>query len=67
MSMLRNEIEIEPERPSLVRRVLALCVLLVAAVFAIHLIVGLVMAVFWFVLAVTVIVAVGWAVKTLVW
>jgi uncharacterized membrane protein len=64
---MHNQIEIEPERPSILRRVLALCVLLVAAVFAIHLIVGLVMAVFWFALAVTVLVAVGWAVKTLVW
>jgi uncharacterized membrane protein len=64
---MRNEYQIEPERPSVLRRVLALVVLLAVAALAIHLVIGLVMAVFWFAVVVAAALAVVWALKTLVW
>ncbi len=42
-------------------------VLIVAAVLAIHVVIGLVLSVFWVVLAIAVAVAVIWALKTIVW
>jgi Flp pilus assembly protein TadB len=56
-----------PRRPPLLRRVLAVLVLVAAAALAIHLVIGLVMAVFWVVVVLLVAVAVLWALKTVVW
>lgn len=64
---MRNEARIEPDRPSLLRRALALLVLIVAVALAVKVIVGMVMAVFWIVVGAAVLVAVLWALKTLVW
>jgi hypothetical protein len=56
-----------PQRPSILRRVLAVLVLVAAAALAIHLVIGLVMAVFWVAVVLVVAVAVLWALKTVVW
>jgi hypothetical protein len=57
--------EVEPRRPSLLRRAVAAMVLVAVAALAIHLVIGLVMAVFWFAVVVAAVFAVLWAVKTL--
>ncbi len=65
---MRNaEMNIETERPSLLRRLVALVILVAAAALALKVIIGFVMAIFWIVVAVVVVGAVLWAVKTLVW
>ena len=64
---MRTQMQVEPERPSLLRRALALVVLVAAAALAIHVVIGLVMAVVWLVFAVVVGLAVVWALKTLIW
>lgn len=64
---MRTQLQVEPERPSLLRRVLALVILVAAAALAIHVVMGLLMAVVWLVLAVAVVLAVVWALKTLTW
>ncbi len=65
---MRNaEMNIESERPSFLRRVLALVVLVAAVALALKVIIGFVMAIFWIVVAVVVVGAVLWALKTLVW
>jgi hypothetical protein len=56
-----------PTRPPLLRRAVALLVLVAAVVLAIHIVIGLVMAVFWVAVAIAVAVAVLWALKTIVW
>ncbi len=55
----------KPEKPSLVRRALALLVIVVAVVLAAKLVIGFVMAIFWIVVAVAAAIAVLWALKTL--
>ena len=64
---MARDIEHTRSRPPVLRRAVALVVLVAVAALAVHLIVGLVMAVFWFVVVVAAIAAVLWAVKTLVW
>jgi hypothetical protein len=64
---MNSDVQIEPQRPSLMRRLLALVVLLAVAAIAIKIIIGLVMAVVWIVVGAALVVAVLWAVKTLVW
>jgi hypothetical protein len=64
---MRTELRVEPERPSLLRRALALLVLVIAAALAFHVVTGVIMAVVWLVIAVAVVVAVGWALKTIFW
>jgi uncharacterized membrane protein len=61
------EVEVEPKRPTLMRRVLAALVLVAAVALALKIVIGLVMAVFWFAVAIAVVVAILWALKTLVW
>jgi hypothetical protein len=56
-----------PQRPSFLRRAVALLVLVAAAALAIHLVIGLVMTIFWVAVALVVAVAVLWALKTVVW
>lgn len=65
--MRTSEVEIESQRPSLLRRLLAFVVLLAAAALALKVIIGFVMAIFWVVVGIVVLGAVLWAVKTLVW
>jgi hypothetical protein len=65
--MNATEFQVEQQRPSLLRRLLALVVLLVAAAIALKVIIGFVMAIFWIVVGAVVLVAVLWALKTLVW
>jgi hypothetical protein len=64
---MRTELRVEPERPSLLRRALALLVLVIAAALAFHVVIGVIMAVVWLVIAVAVVIAVGWALKTILW
>jgi hypothetical protein len=54
-----------PVRPSLLRRALALLVLIAAAAIAIHIVIGLVMTIFWIAVGAAVIVAILWALNTL--
>lgn len=56
-----------PQRPSFLRRIFAVVVLIAAAALAIHLVIGVVMAIFWVAIALVVAVAVLWALKTVVW
>ena len=65
--MNTSQVELEHQRPSLLRRLFALVVLLVAAAIALKVIIGFVMAIFWVVVGVVVVAAVLWALKTLVW
>lgn len=64
---MHTEFEAEPKGPSLLRRALAVIVLIAVAALAIHIVVGLVMAVFWFAVVIAAALAVLWALKTLVW
>jgi hypothetical protein len=64
---MANELQTQPSRPPVLRRVAAGLVLVAVAALAIHLVVGLVMAVFWFVVVLAAVVAVLWALKTLFW
>ncbi len=65
---MRNaEMNVESERPSLLRRLFAFVILIAAAALALKVIIGFVMAIFWIVVAVVVLGAVLWAVKTIVW
>ena len=57
---------IESERPSLLRRLLAFVILIAVAALALKVIIGFVMTIFWIVVAVVAVGAVLWAVKTLV-
>ena len=60
-----SELKEAPRRPSIVRRALALLVLIAAAALAIHLIAGLLMVIFYVALGVAVLIAVVWALNTL--
>ena len=51
----------------LLRRALALLVLIVAVAIWIHIVIGLVMTVVWIVVGLAVVAGVLWALKTLVW
>jgi hypothetical protein len=64
---MRGELESQPSRPPVLKRVGAGLVLIAVAALAIHFIVGLVVTIFWFALVLAAIVAVLWALKTLVW
>ncbi|MBV8987774.1 MAG: hypothetical protein JO372_04350 [Solirubrobacterales bacterium] len=64
---MKTELENRPARPPVLRRVAAGMILIVAAVLAIHVVIGLVLSVFWIALAIAVAVAVLWALKTIVW
>ena len=54
-----------PSRPPVLRRVLAVAVLLAAAALAVHFLIGLIVTIFWILVGVVVVVAVLWALKTL--
>lgn len=56
---------IETERPSLLRRLLAFVILIAVAALALKVIIGFVMAIFWVVVGVVALLAVLWALKTL--
>ena len=60
-------VEVERSRsgPPVLRRVGAGLVLIVAAVLAIHFVIGLIMTVFWIVVAVAAIAGIIWALKTI--
>ncbi len=62
-----TEFEDRPARPSILKRVLAGLVLVLAVVVAFKLLIGMVMAVFWLILTVAVVVAILWALKTIFW
>jgi hypothetical protein len=64
---MHSEVPVESHRPSLIRRALAVVVIIAVAALAVHLVVGLVMAVFWFAVVATAVLGVLWALKTLVW
>ena len=64
---MARELEHQPGRPPILRRVTAGLILVAAAALAVHLVIGLVVAVFWIAVIVAVVVAVVWALKTLVW
>jgi hypothetical protein len=62
-----TEFENRPARPSILKRVLAGLVLVLAVVVAFKLLIGMVMAVFWLIVTVAVVVAILWALKTIFW
>jgi hypothetical protein len=62
---MSTDLEQRPARPPILKRAVAGLVLIVAAVFAIHIVFSLIMTVFWVVLAVAVVVAILWALNTL--
>jgi hypothetical protein len=64
---MNTDLEAQPSRPPILRRVLAGLVLVAAVVLAIHVVIGLIMSVFWVILGIAVVVAVIWALKTIVW
>jgi len=55
----------KPEKPSLVKRALALLILAVVVVLVAKIVIGFVTAIFWIVVAVAAAIAVLWALKTL--
>jgi len=55
----------KPEKPSLVKRALALLILVAVVVLLAKILIGFVMAIFWIVVAVAAAIAVLWALKTL--
>jgi hypothetical protein len=55
----------KPEKPSLLKRGLALLILAVVVVIAAKIVIGFVMAMFWIFVAVIAAIAVLWALKTL--
>jgi hypothetical protein len=55
----------KPEKPSLVKKGVAGLILVIAAAFALKVVIGFVMGIFWIIVAVAVIAAVAWAAKTL--
>ncbi len=59
--------ENRPAKPSILRRLFAGLVLVVAAVLAVKLVIGMVMAVFWIIVMAAVVIAVLWALKTIFW
>jgi hypothetical protein len=59
------EVEVERKRPSLVRRLLAVVVLVAAVALALKIVIGFVMAIFWFAVAIAAVIAVLWALRTL--
>ena len=64
---MARDLEHQPHRPPVLRRVTAALVLVAVAALVVHLVVGLVVAVFWFAVLLVAVVAVIWALKTLVW
>ena len=60
-----TELKEAPRRPSILRRTLALLVLIAAAALVIHFIAGLLMVMFYVALGVAVLIAVVWALNTL--
>ena len=60
-----RELEAQPSRTPVLRRVTAGLILVAAAALVIHFAVGLVVAVFWTAVVLVAIVAVLWALKTL--
>ncbi len=64
---MRSEVEVQPSRTPVLRKVTAGLVLVVVAALAVKLVIGLVMAVFWTVVVVAAILAVLWALKTIFW
>lgn len=60
-----TELKEAPRRPSILRRTLALLVLIAAAALVIHFIAGLLMVIFYVALGVAVLIAVVWALNTL--
>jgi hypothetical protein len=64
---MQNQLEAQPSRPPILRRVLAGLVLIVAVALVVKLLIGFVMAIFWTVVAVALVVAILWALKTLLW
>jgi len=55
----------KPEKPSLLKRALALLILVAVVVLLAKILIGFVMAIFWIVVAVAAVIAVLWALKTL--
>ena len=49
------------DKPSMLKRIIAIAILIIAAIIAIKLIVGLLSAIFWVILAVVVVAAIIWA------
>jgi hypothetical protein len=64
---MQTEFEEPRARPSIMRKLLAGVVLVVAVALAFKLLIGFVMAIFWTIVAVAVVIAILWALKTLVW
>ena len=64
---MRSDLQVQPPRPSLLRRALALVVLIAVAALAFHVVIGLVLGVVWFALGLAAVVAVLWALKVLFW
>ena len=62
---MSRELEAQPSRTPVLRRVTAGLILVAAAALVIHFAVGLVVAVFWTAVVLVAIVAVLWALKTL--
>jgi hypothetical protein len=60
-----TELEQAPRRPSILRRILAVLVIIAAVALVIHLIAGLLMTIFYVALAVAILIAVLWALNTL--
>jgi hypothetical protein len=56
-----------PAHTSLLKRVLAFVVLIVAVAIAFKILLGFVMAVFWVIVAAAVVIAILWALKVLIW
>ncbi len=56
-----------PAHTSLLKRVLAFVVLVVAVAIAFKILLGFVMAVFWVIVAAAVVFAILWALKVLIW
>ena len=64
---MRSDLQVQPPRPSLLRRALALVVLIAVAALAFHVVIGLVLGVVWLALGLAAVVAVLWALKVLFW
>src|SRR5581483_10537554 len=56
-----------PPRPSLVRRAVALLILVAAAALAVYIVIGIVKTILWIVVVLVAVSAVLWALKTIVW
>jgi hypothetical protein len=55
----------KPEKPSILKRLLAGLILVVAVALLLKLVIGFVIAVFWLIVTVAVVVAILWALKTI--